>query len=639
MTDVVLDNATDDILDNTTDNMTDDMADDVHYNTTDNMTYDMADDVYYNTTHNMTDDMADDLDDNTTHNVTDVMADDHTTDNMTDVMADDIDDNTTDNMTDDIEADEDDNTTDDLVDYEENDINDNDTESTTGVNEPPTTTSPPRTSGGIAVDVLGQSGKFTLYKEALGKSADPDAVTVTMSGLYELDEDGEEVGTSGSTKHSINTFAAQDFTVEDAVETSIDGVPASLIKFSSSVSTIGQITVDTWVIESSGTVGPPNETWSVIPGDIKWSITLSDWTWCGCSQGNQDQVGEYVDIEIEIKGSGGDASGSGKTFDLGGGVGLELSDQVLVDDAWMSMPEGFPLVSDKGNGQVFTFRFPKFTTSAVYDPLFTTGTLSSTTTNSEDDQDDGDVTDENDGDDSTTAENTENDENDGDDSTTVAENTENDENDGDDSTTAENIENDENDGDVSTTVAESSENDVNDENDGDTGTTVANSTENDGDVGTSISGSLGLTATAAGKETVCASDNLAQNGPTWLVLTTALENGGVSMTDADVGPLTCSGSYRLRGRRTQEDVNFDLEFVASFSDSDAANSFQSDVVEASSALEADFVSGIASALGVNVTATLGELSVTGDTSADEDSAGIPQGVFALLALCCSQYLC
>merc|ERR1712136_276599 len=254
--------------------------------------------------------------------------------------------------TDDTEADEDGNTTDDLDDYDENDINDNDTESTTGTNEAPTTTSPPRTSGGIAVDVLGQSGKFTLYKEALGKSADPDAVTVTMSGLYELDEDGEEVGTSGSTKHSINTFAAQDFTVEDAVETSIDGVPASLIKFYSSVSTIGQITVDTWVIESLGTVGPPNETWSVIPGDVKWSITLSDWTWCGCSQGNQDQVGEYVDVEIEIKGSGGDVSGSGKTFDLGGGVGLELSDQVLVDDAWMSMPEGFPLVSDEGNGDV-----------------------------------------------------------------------------------------------------------------------------------------------------------------------------------------------------------------------------------------------------------------------------------------------
>merc|ERR1712136_367148 len=485
--------------------------------------------------------------------------------------------------TDDTEADEDGNTTDDLDDYDENDINDNDTESTTGTNEAPTTTSPPRTSGGIAVDVLGQSGKFTLYKEALGKSADPDAVTVTMSGLYELDEDGEEVGTSGSTKHSINTFAAQDFTVEDAVETSIDGVPASLIKFYSSVSTIGQITVDTWVIESLGTVGPPNETWSVIPGDVKWSITLSDWTWCGCSQGNQDQVGEYVDVEIEIKGSGGDVSGSGKTFDLGGGVGLELSDQVLVDDAWMSMPEGFPLVSDKGNGQVFTFRFPKFTTSAVYDPLFTTGTLSSTPTNSEDDEDNGDV-------------------------------------------------NDENDGDVSTTVAQNTEDDVNDENDGDTGTTVANSTENDGDVGTSISGSLGITATAAGKETLCETGNLAQNGTTWRVLTTALENSGVSMTDADVGPLTCSSAYRLRGRRLQEDVHFGLEFVASFSDSDAANSFQSDVVEAASALEAEFVSGIASALGVNVTAALGDLSVTGVTSADEDSGGIPQGVFALLAL-------
>jgi hypothetical protein len=39
------------------------------------------------------------------------------------------------------------------------------------------------------------------------------------------------------------------------------------------------------------------------------------------------------------------------------------------------MPTGFPLISTKGVSTVFTFRIPKFTSSALYDPVITTGDI------------------------------------------------------------------------------------------------------------------------------------------------------------------------------------------------------------------------------------------------------------------------
>ena len=67
---------------------------------------------------------------------------------------------------------------------------------------------------------MGHSGKFKVYDAEAG-SNDTNAVTVTMGALREVDANGNAAGTSGSAKHSIQTFASQDFSMSDAVDSAV----------------------------------------------------------------------------------------------------------------------------------------------------------------------------------------------------------------------------------------------------------------------------------------------------------------------------------------------------------------------------------------------------------------------------------
>jgi hypothetical protein len=254
-----------------------------------------------------------------------------------------------------------------------------------------TTTVAPAGAGGVLVDVQGQSGKFTVYKESEGKA---NGIQVTMDALRELDSAGNAVGASGSTKHSINTFAAQAFTIaapEDVnlVAGELDGanasdassVSATKISFSSPVSTIGTIRIDTYIMKEAGNLGPPNETWAVSAGDMKWNIELSAWSWCGCNKGQTQEVGDMIDVDVTVKGLFNAAQGaSSKSVNLGGGVTMELSDQVNVDGTWAAMPTGYPRVTFQGSSTTLTFRFPKFAQKVTYDPAITGLSSAATTT-------------------------------------------------------------------------------------------------------------------------------------------------------------------------------------------------------------------------------------------------------------------
>jgi len=217
------------------------------------------------------------------------------------------------------------------------------------------------------VQVQGQSGKFTVYDEAQGPSG---GIQITMDALREVDAGGVAVGTAGAVKHSINTFAAQSFTIEAPEDVMMGSVPATKVSFASPISSIGAIKVDTYVLTGNGEVGPPGERWSASVGDLKWNIEVSNWTWCGCAKGQQKQTGAYIDLDVSVKGRSNVAQ-TGNLVDLGAGMGCELSDQVLVDGVWQQMPKGFPRVQLQGSQVVFTFRFPFFTDRAMYDPLIT----------------------------------------------------------------------------------------------------------------------------------------------------------------------------------------------------------------------------------------------------------------------------
>jgi len=227
-------------------------------------------------------------------------------------------------------------------------------------------------AGGVHMQILGRSGKFSLSQAALGEE-DPDKVTVQLDYLSEMSANGTTwVGKTGNAKHSIQTFANQDFIIDDPVNGTIGDVGALKVSFHSSVSSIGRIRFDTFVIDHGniGTVGTDSERWPVRPGDVKFNIVLSEWMFCDpCGNG---ETSMYVDVALEIKGGGSAPRrrfNRTSTFDLGGSIPLELSNRVKVDRKWEAMPEGYPRVEEREGKTLFVFRFPKFIDEAVYDPI------------------------------------------------------------------------------------------------------------------------------------------------------------------------------------------------------------------------------------------------------------------------------
>lgn len=221
-----------------------------------------------------------------------------------------------------------------------------------------------------AVHQHGQSGKITLYDSQNGDwGSDPDAVTMTMDYLYERDANDNIVGKTGSTKHSVQTFASQSFTFSDLEKTELYGYTASTFSFETQVSTVGTLKIDTYVMHEGGVMQTDtDETFEVFPGDFKFNIELVDWTWCNpCSDG----TATHIDVGIEIKGS----KDTPTEEDLGGGIPLVLASNIKIGDEIITMPDGFPKIVNKGGKSLFVFRFPKNggAPSYIYDPIIGMG--------------------------------------------------------------------------------------------------------------------------------------------------------------------------------------------------------------------------------------------------------------------------
>ena len=224
--------------------------------------------------------------------------------------------------------------------------------------------------------MLGQSGKMRLTNG-------DNTVTVTMDNIYELDADGNAIANTGSPsiKHSLQTFAPVDFTINDTPRITSDfGVPASGIDFNTTlVSGAASLLVSTYIFHHNGVIHPTaNESWTVAGGTVKFSLQIGNWPFCSGEGGNpcQGATGAFLQFGMEIKGSADASLPDGeKRFTLatdaasGNNITLELSDEVLVDGQWVKMPAGFPRVDFQGSKQLFTFRLPRFSGSALYDPI------------------------------------------------------------------------------------------------------------------------------------------------------------------------------------------------------------------------------------------------------------------------------
>ena len=237
----------------------------------------------------------------------------------------------------------------------------------------------------VGFDVIGNSGKFKVSTRLTN-------VTVAVDSLYEVDANGNPVGTSGASKHSIQTFANQEFQFGQSFEAPYDitvggdgtGPNASILPFTSTVSDdIGTIRVETFIFKEHGTVttdGSEEETMSVTTGDFKWNIELLDWSFCGvdveCKQGQTEQVGAGIEVKMEMKGNGNAMEiNDGRKVELGGGLEVFVSKMLYCDNEWLPMEAGYPLFTVQGSKQLWTLRFPRFISTCTYDPLLNTGAV------------------------------------------------------------------------------------------------------------------------------------------------------------------------------------------------------------------------------------------------------------------------
>jgi hypothetical protein len=238
-----------------------------------------------------------------------------------------------------------------------------------------TTTSTTRTTKAnlIMVDIKGTSGKFLVYNAALGKS---QGVEVSIDALREVNLNGTVVGANMTPPHSINSFGTQIFTISPAQTVCIVSnnrvVNASKISFTSLISGVGRVTIETFVIRNNGWIGPKNQTWFVQPGDLKWNIMLSSWTWCGCVKANKTEVGAFIDITIKVKSlqEARRFKGSNKIVSLGNITQIQVTDTVIIDNAYQPAPIGYPAVSGEGKKEFsLKFRFPKFKYFSMYESV------------------------------------------------------------------------------------------------------------------------------------------------------------------------------------------------------------------------------------------------------------------------------
>lgn len=92
------------------------------------------------------------------------------------------------------------------------------------------------------VNIQGQSGGFQVSDT----DGNFETLQVRLKGVEELDDQGEAVGTSGSVKHSVNSFASQSFTTDTEANSNYGGLNATRITYDITLdNSIGNIVVDT----------------------------------------------------------------------------------------------------------------------------------------------------------------------------------------------------------------------------------------------------------------------------------------------------------------------------------------------------------------------------------------------------------
>lgn len=231
------------------------------------------------------------------------------------------------------------------------------------------------TVGNFTTKVKGQSGKIAVYRNG----NESDGVTITFDAIKELDSSETEVN-----KHSYNNFAQLTFSFSNPENTTYRDTNVTVTQFNfTSTIPLGNgtatLTSYVYIFTSEGNITVDGNDFGVKYGDMKFNAEIENWPFCAgsgsdCKQGQTFYTGQYVDFSVEIKGKKTPESvtdsGIQGEYDLGGGDTVVVPKKVLYDNTTTKdMPTGYPKLETQGSKSVFIFRFEKFNSSALYDPV------------------------------------------------------------------------------------------------------------------------------------------------------------------------------------------------------------------------------------------------------------------------------
>lgn len=231
----------------------------------------------------------------------------------------------------------------------------------------------------ISVQALGKSGKIRIIKTLTSNNkTETNEVTFDFSSLREVDINGTAVGTSGQEKHSFNNFAQLDFKTSAVNNIIYQNLTALSFELTATNIQIPSTTFTgrIFIFNQTGVIKNNNETANVEPGTVKINVEIKDWYFCladgcagtipynCCKKGNEIEQGYSLQFALAVKGRDSASQKSKNLYSLGGSE-MILFENVLADDAWNVMSP----ITYNDKTLEYTFSFPKFSKSLVYDPL------------------------------------------------------------------------------------------------------------------------------------------------------------------------------------------------------------------------------------------------------------------------------
>lgn len=237
-------------------------------------------------------------------------------------------------------------------------------------------------AGGIWAKVIGQSGKIDLAPSQ-DVSSDPNKIRVQIEALRQKDSAGNVLGSGGNAKHSFNSFATQDFAFGALEDTSYGGVTCVKLPFTATLAPGSKIEIHVFLFKENGTITVGADKFAVTNSTMKFNVLLSNWVWCsnnGVCKGT-DGVGASVELDFSVtskEAAKKSPNATGLLYSLGGGARMRLSDKIQLDGgSWTQMPGAGPTLTGTDKISKFTLKFPRFNSTALYDPDITYGTSSS----------------------------------------------------------------------------------------------------------------------------------------------------------------------------------------------------------------------------------------------------------------------